>query len=88
MKLKDGSKMYEAKIDGEWRFVTIDHAGHGMGKYRSAFKAWEEKRSKFVFYGSYDVNLKRLDNKHDSRKDDIPKKETSMRILSPKKDLK
>ena len=82
-KLKDGSKMYEAMIDGELRFVIIDHAEHGG----SGFKVWEEKRSKFVFYGSYDENLKRL-AKHDSPKVDIPKKEISIRILSPKKDLK
>ena len=43
-------------------WVSLDTAKHGG----SAFKVWNDWKSKIVFRGSYDENLKEIKNKHDS----------------------
>ena len=43
-------------------WVSLGRAKHGG----SAFKVWNDRKSKIVFRGSYDENLREIKNKHDS----------------------
>ncbi len=55
-KIKDPAK------DGDYLWVSLDTAKHAG----SAFKVWEDKRSKIVFKSSYDEHFKEMKQKHDS----------------------
>ena len=62
---KYGSTIYyKIKIGKEYRWFSLDLAGHAG----SAFKGWIDRKAELIFESSYDVNLNAMEGKNESNK--------------------
>ena len=53
---------YRRELEGEYVWISLDRAHHAG----AAFKVWKETRNQIYFDSSYDENLERMSDKHES----------------------